>query len=107
MQCWGLTLATRALQWSRLTRTAIHHWRCRAQVHSHGPGATAAGSFDGGGGANGTSSANFETSTDAVTRSVWAITSFDSGPVQRALPDLGWKPAATQPRDLQVREVPA
>ena len=75
------------------------------QVHSHGPGATAAGSFDGGGSANGTSSACFETSTDAVTRSVWAITSFDSGPVQRALPDLGWKPAAVQPRDMQVGRI--
>lgn len=75
------------------------------QVHSHGPGATAAGSFDGGGGANGTSSAGFEASTDAITRSVWAITSFDSGPVQRALPDLGWTPAASQPRDMQVGRV--
>ena len=74
----------------------------RPQVHSHGPGATRSGSFDGSGAANGTSSAGFDASKDAVTRSVWAITSFDSGPVQRALPDLGWQPAASQPRDMQA-----
>lgn len=71
-------------------------------LHSHGPGASPAGSF-----AAAATAANVTgvpAAEDAVTRSVWSITSFDSGPVERALPaGMDWQPVPTQPRELQVR----
>lgn len=92
------------------------------QVHSHGPGATAAGSFacldgtahdgiagtcdsgiDGSGICTSNSGSSGSGFIDTITRSVWSITSFDSGPVERALPrDTLWKRVPTQPREMQV-----
>jgi len=75
-------------------------------LHSHGPGASPAGSFAAAAAAsNGTGVP--AAGEDAVTRSVWSITSFDSGPVERALPaGMDWQPVPTQPRELQVRRQP-
>ena len=108
LQCCTPTLATPP----RVSvRVGVERTTCRAhhvpsfrfeQVHSHGPGATSIDSFGGIGAANGTSSAGFDAGADAVMRSVWAVTAFDSGPVRRALPNLGLQPAKSQPRDMQV-----
>ncbi len=82
-------------------------------LHSHGPAATADGSFaafdaTAGGGSSAGSSATF--SDDAIRRSVFAFTAFDSGAVERALPvgAAGWGTRVpTQPREMQVPFKPA